>query len=251
MKFRDVFFQKIFRAPSGCIEWIGAKRNGYGLMSVDGKMRPVTHVSWFLKYGVWPTKHMLHHCDNRACVKIAHLYEGDDADNARDRDSRGRLKWASGEDASWSRLTQAQVDEIRARACTSESADQIAKDFDISPGYVFALRHGRSWARSARPVNRKPTSRDVVKVRYNGAEVTIADLSAITGLSTALLRSRHKRGLVDDALVASPHAGSMRARAEEIAREHGLPVQLVLGRLVAGETGSRLVRPKYGYQRQK
>ncbi len=37
--------------------------------------------------GFW----VLHHCDNRRCIRPAHLYLGTNADNMRDCAARGRL----------------------------------------------------------------------------------------------------------------------------------------------------------------
>lgn len=37
-----------------------------------------------------PTELVCHHCDNRACFEISHLYVGSHTDNMRDMASRGR-----------------------------------------------------------------------------------------------------------------------------------------------------------------
>jgi DNA-binding XRE family transcriptional regulator len=54
---------------------------------------------------------VLHHCDNRLCINVDHLYLGTHHDNMRDRDSRGRQ--ARGERNGMAHLTEQQVVEIR------------------------------------------------------------------------------------------------------------------------------------------
>ena len=76
---------------SGCLLWTGAfDRVGYGLARV-GRRTVVAHrLGFFLEYDRWPKDKLLHTCDVRACVNLAHLYEGSQADNMRDRVVRGR-----------------------------------------------------------------------------------------------------------------------------------------------------------------
>ncbi len=89
------FWAKVKKRKSGCWEWIGAISDGYGSIAVqkgDRRSRPqkAHHVSWFLFYGVWPTQWILHHCDNRKCVRPSHLYEGTGKNNADDREKRAQ-----------------------------------------------------------------------------------------------------------------------------------------------------------------
>jgi hypothetical protein len=76
--------------PAGrCWLWTGdITAKGYGRIPEhhDGVKSWVmaTHVSWFLKYGVWTAKLMCHACDNKPCINPDHLFEGDDADNQYD-----------------------------------------------------------------------------------------------------------------------------------------------------------------------
>lgn len=77
-----------------CWIWTASlTRTGYGRISAAEYGRtpaPATHVSWFLKYGEWPTEYMLHRCDNPRCVRPSHLFQGTQKENAQDREAKGR-----------------------------------------------------------------------------------------------------------------------------------------------------------------
>ncbi len=99
------FWAKVQKGE-GCWLWTGAKQDrGYGQMSVNGKSRRATHVSWFIHHGHWPTigKMLCHTCDVPGCVNPAHLYEGTQRENQRDTYERG--PW-SGDKALAARLAQ-------------------------------------------------------------------------------------------------------------------------------------------------
>jgi len=86
-------------AHGPCMEWTGSRtKAGYGQLSCKAvsKMPMLAHrVSWEIASGSPPARHVLHKCDNPACVRYAHLFEGDQKDNNRDRDQKGRV--ASGD----------------------------------------------------------------------------------------------------------------------------------------------------------
>jgi len=75
-----------------CLEWQGALlHNGYGEIRVDGIKTKSHRYAYQRAFGLIPEGRLvLHKCDNPRCVNIDHLYLGDQKDNARDRDSRGR-----------------------------------------------------------------------------------------------------------------------------------------------------------------
>ena len=73
-----------------CLNWTGSKTAaGRGQMWLDGRWMRAYHVAWFLEYGYWP-EYLCHACDNKACVNVDHLYEGDDAANGHDRRAKGQ-----------------------------------------------------------------------------------------------------------------------------------------------------------------
>lgn len=89
---RSRFMAKVRPGESGCWEWTANKtRTGYGMFSVDGKGRKASRVSWEFSFGEIPTGlHVLHSCDNRACVNPAHLRLGTHQDNMNDKCFKNR-----------------------------------------------------------------------------------------------------------------------------------------------------------------
>jgi hypothetical protein len=79
--------------PSGCWEWQGYRDDwNYGTVRFDGKMQRVHRVVAHLCLGLDLSSGLraLHHCDNPPCFNPDHLFIGTDADNAHDRDAKGR-----------------------------------------------------------------------------------------------------------------------------------------------------------------
>lgn len=80
------------RKTAGCWFWIAARfQQGYGVFQDEGKALRAHRVSWEMAHGKIPAgMHVLHTCDNPSCVRPDHLFIGTNADNMRDRDSKGR-----------------------------------------------------------------------------------------------------------------------------------------------------------------
>lgn len=88
------FWDKVLLGD-GCWEWQASLRTGYGQFKYRGRMERAHRVSWLLLVGPVPEgMWVLHHCDNRLCVRPDHLYLGTAKDNARDASVRKRLRQA-------------------------------------------------------------------------------------------------------------------------------------------------------------
>lgn len=104
--------------------------NGYGQLNVAKRHYVAHRFCWEIVYGKIPKKYcVLHRCDNRACVRPAHLFLGSTQDNTLDR----QLKWRTPRGSKHYRaeLTEDQVIEMRKRYDAGEPAAHIADDFGL------------------------------------------------------------------------------------------------------------------------
>ena len=137
----DRFWAKVSTKGDGCWEYMGARNtSGYGWMMRDSKNVAAHRHSWQLSVGpIPPHKHVLHRCDNPACVRPEHLYLGDHAQNMRDRADRRR--------AGRQKLSVSDVAEIRKMRGDGATCQQIADKFHISNGHASSVARGIHYGR--------------------------------------------------------------------------------------------------------
>jgi hypothetical protein len=81
---------------------------------------------------------VLHHCDNPACVRPAHLFLGTQADNMVDSARKGRLSRPS-------KLIAHQVREIRQLYAEGMRQFRIAQRFAVSPDVIRDIIRKQTW----------------------------------------------------------------------------------------------------------
>lgn len=124
---------------SGCIEWTGlVNRKGYGVVYSGHKQNYCHRVAYEHASGAIPAgTHVLHKCDNPACVRPEHLFLGTNADNIEDKVRKDR---------SGKKLRIADVVEIHALLDAGHTQKEIAAMYGIHQSNVGRIRSGEKWA---------------------------------------------------------------------------------------------------------
>ena len=88
-------------SDDGCLLWLGGtsgkgRGGGYGRISLDGGTMATHIVVWICEHGpIPPGKQIDHLCNNRLCVRLAHLEMVTHLKNQRRRAERAKLKRAA------------------------------------------------------------------------------------------------------------------------------------------------------------
>lgn len=172
--FLDRFWKRVAKgAPEACWPWTASRtRAGYGqLQARRYSSQPLTahRVAWEVATGTAPGNlHVLHRCDNPACVNPEHLFLGTQRDNNEDRNRKQRT--ASGENNGavtkplqnpfvrdggsglrreahpMAKLTEEEVATIR-RSYTGGRGQlkELGLRFRISSTHVLRIVRGKNW----------------------------------------------------------------------------------------------------------
>ncbi len=129
---RMCFEEKFIPEPnSGCFLWVGATvPDGYGSFGISNKKTIKAHrMSWILYRGQIPRgAHVLHRCDNRACVNPDHLFLGDNTLNVADRVAKGRS------------TNKIKRDDFPAILNDKRSQSAIARDWGVSQSTIWRIK---------------------------------------------------------------------------------------------------------------
>jgi hypothetical protein len=125
----------------------GHDRDGYGAFWLGGRHVKATRFAWLLIHGEDPgPRSVLHHCDNPPCCNPRCLYLGDQTQNVRDRDARGRT--ARGTRNGRNKLSPQAVAVIR-RWQGRVGKRRIARLFRVDDSTIRDIWKGRIWRNAA------------------------------------------------------------------------------------------------------
>ena len=138
----------------GCWEWMGSRRpNGYGQFSYHGRPVKAHRVAYLIFVGpISVGLCVCHHCDNRWCVNPRHLFVGSQADNLKDAVEKRRMlsgnrnpsrlhpeRLLRGDQCSWTKVTDRQVDQIRDEYRSGVSQRILAEKYGIGQGTISRI----------------------------------------------------------------------------------------------------------------
>lgn len=136
------FWPKVrIRSADECWEWQAAKDgHGYGAIAASHERRTLQahRVAYELAHGpITGGLHVLHRCDNPACVSPAHLFLGTHKENMDDMAAKGRGMQGG------AKLTEGDVREIRA---TGNPSRDLARMFGVTPTIIRQIKRRTAWA---------------------------------------------------------------------------------------------------------
>jgi hypothetical protein len=139
---------------SGCWEWVGSKTSPnrvdgggkYGELRINGKQAKAHRLSYEYFKGDIP-KDMLvcHRCGNSLCINPAHLYLGTPKQNSEDMVKHGMHGGLKGEQIGNSKLSEAQVMNIRRRISSGDTGLMLAEAYGVTPALISSIKKRKIW----------------------------------------------------------------------------------------------------------
>jgi hypothetical protein len=143
---RERFWVKVEKTGS-CWQWRGCLSDtGYGNF-YDSRRWLAHRYSWDIHVGPIPRGMcVLHHCDNRACVRPDHLFLGTKRQNSQDMVMKGRHRVPSlkGSQHGEAKLTERDVLSIL-RTYKRGNGRELAKKYDVSPSLISLIVRRKAW----------------------------------------------------------------------------------------------------------
>lgn len=139
------FESKIFYSPCGCWYWLSFIDScGRARINYKGKNVPAARISHEIFKGTVGDKHVLHYCDNPACVNPNHLFLGTHQDNMEDMRKKGRASRLLGSKNPASILTENDV--LKIKSMKGISVSIIAKEFGVAEITIYKILQNKIWS---------------------------------------------------------------------------------------------------------
>lgn len=138
---------------TGCWDWQGYRRKGYGFMSVGSRLdqtkrqKPAHRLSYEIFVGNIPPGLMVcHKCDNPGCINPKHLFLGTNQDNVNDREQKGRNNHYFGESDPNAILTTRDVLDARKARTNGATFRGLAHQYGVHVNTITRAVKGATWA---------------------------------------------------------------------------------------------------------
>lgn len=151
---------------TGCWEWIGAQRQGCGIINVRRQFARVPRLSAHIFNGFDLKSPLLicHKCDNPSCFNPDHLFFGTHKNNTDDMIAKGRMR--VGEAHPRAKLKAADVLDIIKQYDNGASKKVIAARYGIHPTYVALLARRKYWAHLHGDTQTQPVCKECERVGW-------------------------------------------------------------------------------------
>lgn len=143
---KQKILDKVTKKDSGCWEFSGSTRSGYGRMRYMGKTISLHREAYKQFKGEIPEGlSVLHHCDNRCCCNPDHLYLGTQADNIKDIFARNRQKSPIGMRNGNAKLTDIRAKMAKFLCSKGYPYKEIGSLFDVNEETIGSVARGHRW----------------------------------------------------------------------------------------------------------
>jgi hypothetical protein len=142
---QDLLARTIRNEQSNCLEWQGSRRSfGHGELRVNSRNDSVHRLMATLIYGEPNGRYALHSCDNPPCINPDHLRWGSQKENLLEMQAKGRKFIAYGEQTTSSKLTIADVREIR-QLFPSLNKSELARMYGVTQPTIRKVVENITW----------------------------------------------------------------------------------------------------------
>ena len=130
-----------------CWNWNGSRNNnGYGVIRIRYKLFLAHRAAYRILVGEIPKGlNVIHSCDNRTCTNPDHLRVGTQQENIAEAAARGRMGIAKGNRHGKSKLTEANVIQIRKERASGMLIKDIAAKYFVREQTIGQIANRSRW----------------------------------------------------------------------------------------------------------